>query len=207
MPILLQTKIISLTEMEYKTLAGYKMLMRENARGLWAGSMDWFDFYESMQSTIARGFNQAWEEGMKKFNMSRDDMTQNERTRLQQEINQEWLHIAGVADFIESHSKDNGGKLSTCQQRIERWVAAYSRILQLAAAMAGKDKPMEWVYGDTVHCSDCLRLNGRVYRASVWVDHGLLPKSWDLECHGIHCQCELRATTKPLTRGRPPTLN
>jgi len=180
--------------------------LRENARALWTGDWEFFGFYEGMVSTITRGFNQAWAEGMAKFGLTIEDQSPEERRRLTQEIFNEQIHIEGVADYIDQNSKANGGLLGNCMQRIEQWVAAYTRIKQLASAIAAKDKPMEWVYGDTVHCSDCLRLNGRVYRASIWIKHGLLPKSWKLECHGIHCRCTLNPTTKPLTRGRPPTL-
>lgn len=194
------------SNLQFKTIDGYRMLLRENARALWSGDWEFFGFYEGMMSTITRGFNQAWAEGISKYNLKMDDLTVEERTRLSQEISHETMHIEGVADYIDSNSKANGGKLSTCMQRIEQWVAAYTRIKQLATAIAAKDKPLEWQYGDTVHCYDCLRLNGRVYRASIWVKYGLLPKSWNLECHGIHCQCKLVSTNKPLSRGRPPQL-
>jgi hypothetical protein len=196
-----------LTElMKFKTLEGYRLLLRENARQFWSGQGDWYDFYTSMMLSIERGFKQAWAEGMLTYGLKLDDQNAEEKKRLAVEINAEKTHIETLADYIEKNSKANGGKLTLVFQRVEQWISAYSRIRQLATAMAAKDKPLEWVYGPTEHCADCLRLNGRVYRASIWIKNNLLPKSWQLECHGIHCQCELKPTTKPLTRGRPPRL-
>jgi hypothetical protein len=182
------------------------MLLRENARGLWGGTMDFFDFYQSMMLTITRGFNQAWEEGMQKFGMSLSDQTPEERSRLMQEIQHETAYIEGVADFIAVNSKANGGKLATCMQRIELWVAAYTRIVQLATAMAGKDKPLKWtIDAPKESCNSCLRLNGKVKRASYWYAH-VTPKSWDLlECDG-GCKCSLEPTTDPLSKGPLPHL-
>lgn len=49
----------------------------------------------------------------------------------------------------------------------------------------------EWRYGDTEHCSDCLRLNGQRHTYSAWRDAGWLPKRKNLECKGYNCQCNL----------------
>lgn len=198
--------MLSTDELEFKTLDGYRMLLRENARSLWAGYSNFFDFYQSMAYAITRGFNQAWAEGMSKFGMTMEDQSPAERTRLAQEIQHESIYIEGVADFIEVNSKANGGKLGTCLQRIELWVAAYTRIEQLATAMAGKDRPMKWVIdAPKESCNSCRRLNGKVKRASYWYAH-VTPKSWDLlECDG-GCKCSLKPTTEPLSRGPLPNL-
>lgn len=195
-----------LAEMDFKTLAGYRMLLRENARGLWSGVVDWFQFYSSMQLSINRGFNQAWEEGMKVFGMTMEDMTPDERTKLNIEINHEYQYIEGVADFIEANSRANGGKLSSCLQRIEQWVAAYTRVKQLATAMAAKDKPLKWTMNELAeHCHSCIKLNGKVKRGSYWQRH-VTPKQWDkLECKK-GCKCDLLPTDEKLSRGRLPNL-
>ena len=190
----------------FKTIDGYRMLLRENARGLWSGATDWFDFYQSMMLTITRGFNQAWAEGMDKYNLTIADQNQEERARLTQEISAEQSHIEGVADFIETNSKANGGKLGTCQQRIEQWVAAYTRIRQLATALAAKDQPMKWtIDAPRESCPSCQKLNGKVKRASYWADH-VTPKDWDkLECRN-GCKCDLIPTTERLSKGPLPKL-
>jgi hypothetical protein len=189
----------------FKNIDGYRQFLRENARAMWTGEWDFFDFYTGMQSTINRGFRQAWEEGMSKYGLKIDDQNTEERARMLQEINKESTHIEGVADFIDSNSKLNGGKLNVCMQRIEQWVAAYTRIRQLATAMAAKDKPLIWTLGAAEHCKSCLKLAGKVKRGSYWKDH-VTPKDWDkLDCRK-GCLCDLLPTNEPLSKGPLPKL-
>lgn len=64
--------------------------------------------------------------------------------------------------------------------------------------------------GFVVHnCNTCLRLNGRVMRASRWKDLDVWPRDTrpgKLKCHGYRCQCELNETPLPATPGRLPRL-
>lgn len=193
------------TEMEFKTIEGYRMLLRENARALWTGDWEFFGFYESMVATITRGFNQAWAEGMAKFGLTIDDQSPEERMRLTQEIFNEQIHIEGVADYIDQNSKANGGLLGNCMQRIEQWVAAYTRIKQLASAIAARDKPLKWTLHPAEHCDSCARLSGKIKRGSYWQIH-VTPKDWDkLDCRK-GCQCTLEPTSEPLSKGPLPNL-
>ncbi len=66
---------------------------------------------------------------------------------------------------------------------------------QAGVMSADKSGMYEWVYGDTEHCEDCLRLNGQKHRMKEWVAEDWMPKSDRLECHGFRCQCELKKTT------------
>lgn len=189
----------------FKTLEGYRTSLRENARGLWNGTFNWYDFYSNMVDTITRGFNQAWAEGMAKYGMSMDDRDAEERTRLQREIQSEVSHIEGVADFIEAYSKANGGTLAVCMQRIEGWVAAYTRIVQLATAMAAANRKLKWNMHPAEHCGSCLKLAGKVKRGKYWTEH-VTPKDWDkLECRK-GCKCSLDPTDEPCSKGPLPSL-
>jgi hypothetical protein len=198
--------MVSPAELTYKTLDGYRMLLRENARQFWSGQGDWYDFYSSMMLTIERGFKQAWAEGMETFGLKIDDQNQEEKTRLAQEVISEKTFVEGLADYVDQHSKANGGKLTLVFQRVEQWVAGYNRIRQLATAMAAKDKPLEWVIDSPREsCGSCVRLNGKVKRGSYWQTH-VTPKDWDkLECRN-GCKCSLKPTTKPLSKGPLPKI-
>ena len=66
---------------------------------------------------------------------------------------------------------------------------------QAGVVSADKNGMYEWVYGDTEHCADCLRLNGQKHRMKDWIAEDWMPKSDTLECHGFRCQCELKKTT------------
>ena len=62
----------------------------------------------------------------------------------------------------------------------------------------------------THNCSTCLRLDGKVKRASEWEAANLHPQSPPNEkllCRGWRCACVLEPTTEPLSRGPLPVLN
>ena len=64
--------------------------------------------------------------------------------------------------------------------------------------------------GILIHnCNSCLKLDGKVKRASWWTENNVLPRvpgaPW-LACKGWRCQCGLFPTDKPLSRGRMPKL-
>jgi hypothetical protein len=62
--------------------------------------------------------------------------------------------------------------------------------------------------GFVVHnCNDCLKLEGKVKRASVWEASGIRPQSHALECRGYNCQCSLEETNEPLSRGPLPGIS
>ncbi len=72
------------------------------------------------------------------------------------------------------------------------------------------DEPEYIANGFLVHnCSSCLKLDGKVKRASWWTENNVLPRvpgaPW-LACKGWRCQCGLFTTDKPLSRGRMPKL-
>jgi hypothetical protein len=189
--------------METKDIKSYAANLRAMGRGLWMGAYDYFQFYDGMMRTIERGFNQAWNEGLKSVGMLPSETTDAERSRLKVEIFNETQYIDGLAQFIEANAKNMGGKLGTVLTRIEGWKAAYDRIQQLAATYAKDDPKMEWVVdAPKESCPDCQRLKGLVKRASYWREH-VIPKDWKLSCKS-GCLCELQQTDKPLSRGPLP---
>lgn len=66
---------------------------------------------------------------------------------------------------------------------------------QAGLVSADKNGLYKWNYGDTEHCSDCLRLNGQSHRMKDWTNKGWLPQGDNLECGGFKCACELEKTT------------
>lgn len=193
--------------MSVKSYDGYRSAIRAAVRAFWNGTWSWFDFSEEMFRAIRTGFTQAWMEGMSAAGITAEEMTDEERIRLEQEINRESRYVTGFADAIEKGSKANGGPLSALFRRVDLWAAGYDRIRSLAMTFAGNDPKYEWVMGPTKeHCDSCLKLNGRVYRASRWKAADLQPRSYKLSCHGFKCLCEFVATTKRCTPGPMPTI-
>lgn len=92
------------------------------------------------------------------------------------------------------------------QNRVNLWANKGLDTSYNMGLMSGRSNPaLEWHYSDKVkeHCSDCLKYNGKVYRAKVWKRYAIAPRSDNLECKGFQCECELLKTEKPITRGRP----
>jgi len=195
-----------LVDFEFKALPGYRMNLRAAARGYWSGDLDYMDFFTIMQSAIQKGFREAWAEGAGAYGIKPDEYTDKERIRLQQEINKEIGFVDRLATFVERHSKANKGKLAIVFQRMEVWAKGYNKIVQIARTYAGGDKKLRWSLNVAEHCRSCLKLNGKVKRASYWLEHDVYPKHWDkLECRG-GCKCELNDTDEPLSKGPLPSL-
>lgn len=193
-----------------KEVAGdsdYGLSVRAAVRGFWRGDLDFFMFVDTMNVTINRGFTRAWHEGIARCGLLPGDMTLEEIGRLNTEINSEISHILGFATSIEQGSKANNGKLAGHIKRAEMWSARYSAIRDLASSIGCPDLKMMWVMNPLKeHCSDCLNLDGRVYRSSVWRKYGIYPRMHALACRGFKCGCRFQPTTSPVTPGFPPAI-
>lgn len=189
-----------------KSKKNYRLGIRASFRALWQGEFDYFDFFSAMQVVVDRGFTQAWAEGAERCGISFDELTRDERNALRAEIVKETNYIDGVATFIEANSKANGGKLSVIMARANLWIEAYDRVASIAQTTACADKKLIWQLNPAEHCSSCLRLEGKVKRASTWQSAGVYPKAWDkLNCRQ-GCKCTLVETDEPLSRGPLPKL-
>jgi len=178
------------------------MNIRSSVRALWLGVWDYFSFVDAMMLAIERGYTQAWHEGAKVYGINPEDMTQEEHIRLTEEVMKETSFINGFAQAIIGNNKFVGGKLEPLFFRAEMWVQGYTRIMNIAKALAAKDQKLQWSLHPAEHCSSCRSLNGKVKRASYWVAH-VTPKSWSLQCRS-GCKCTLEPTDKPITRGPLP---
>lgn len=185
----------------------YQSGIRSAIRGLWTGELTWLDSADSMVLTIQNNYTRAWEEGLGECGIRLSEQTPEEYARLQFEINSEIQYVYGFVDDVHQNSRANGGKLRNHFARADMWTNKYSSIRDLARTYACADQKLKWVVGYTKeHCSDCLRLNNRVYRSSTWRNVDLYPKKHSLECGGFHCACEFISTDEPCTPGFPPSL-
>lgn len=185
----------------------YGRSVRSFVYGLWAGVLDGFGFVDGMAASIRRGFTQAWNDGARICGISPSEMSEEEQDRLQREINQEITYLSNFANDIIAASKASGGLLRVHTARIPMWVNSYARIRELAKMLACKDRKAIWKVNPLKeHCTDCLHVDGRVYRMSIWRKYGWEPRSRNLECRGYKCGCTLEFTDLPATPGRPPRL-
>lgn len=190
-----------------KSQSTYRNEIRAQVRRLWTGNGDLFDFFEGMNAAIIQGFTQAWNEGAAQCGIAPNERTIEEEQELQQFIVNNRQYIFGFGEAIEENNQESGGKLNPLLTRAEMWIARYVEVRASASQMACADQKMKWVWSpEKEHCDDCRKLNGRVYRNSIWQKYGILPRSSRLKCFGGHCGCDLIPTSEPVTPGRPPNI-
>jgi hypothetical protein len=185
----------------------YKRNVRAPVYGLWNGTLGLFDFVDSMSINIRTGFTRAWYQGAAECGIKPSELTQEEKDKLESEINEEISYVVKMGKDIERNSKAEGGKWAPFQKRVELWANRYDNIYSTAMSYACKDKKLAWVMNPKKeHCSDCLRMDGRVYRASIWKKYNIAPRMRSLACGGFLCGCSFEITNAPATSGRPPAI-
>lgn len=181
--------------------------LRSAIYGLWLGEFSLWNFVDIVVMTIDRSYTRAWYESMAECGLTPSEMTDDERERLNTEVANDIQYAVTFGNDIMNNSKRAKGKLGPLMQRAEMWFSRYTYVRDLARTYACGDQKLRWVWNPRKeHCSDCARLNGRVYRASVWRKYDLSPRSRDLECRGFHCGCQFIQTNEPVTPGRPPDI-
>lgn len=191
--------------------ADYRRSLRSLVRGLWNGALTRFDFVDGVNSAISRRFPEAFMETAKDLGIAEDDIPDTALQWLADQINQELTFVLDFANAIEEGSKANGGKLGPLFVRAEQWASGYERIGQRAKTLLGGKQRYRWTVGATDHCTDCLRLNGRVATGEQFERRlgplDALPRGTGLACgKGRKCQCDLVPTDEPVTRGRWPVI-
>lgn len=187
----------------------YRLAIRSAIRGLWVGEFTTFGFVDTMQSTLERELRQAWNEGAKECGIVEDELTDSEVQVRQIFISSQFQYLPGVAQFVEENDKASGGLLRSSLARSELWINRYEEAKQRAKSMACTDKKLKWQLGAAEHCRSCLKLNGKVKRASFWNERGILPRTAGasyLQCHGYRCQCSLVETSDSVSKGPLPRL-
>ncbi len=193
-----------------KSLPEFRRGIRNAVRGYWNGKLgdgSQLAFVDALMTTIEAGFPKAWKLGAAECGIKPADYTNDEKNELSSRVNGQWIFASDFAGRIVT--KANGGKLGAAFAASEIWIARYDEVRNAARVMACKDKPLEWVLGVAEHCSSCVKLSGKVKRASWWQTNGILPRQPGaayLVCGGWRCQCSLVLTAKPLSRGAMPRL-
>lgn len=186
------------------TINDFQAGLRASARGLWNGTLTFIGFIDGMITSIERGFEQAWQEGAAECGIAPEERTTQEAAALNQMLLESISRLGSFGVWIMEHSKENGGKLRTVYNRLDMWTNRYNEVVNIARGMSCADGKLKWIVGPTEHCRDCLRLNGKVKRASYWQEAGIRPQMRELECGGYRCQCRLEQTDEPMSKGPLP---
>jgi hypothetical protein len=190
--------------------------IRTNIRALWLGpefgGWDLPDFLNAMRRSIDVAYRRAWRVAAEGCGLLPEDMTQDEQLFLDRRIAEDILRSDNLALDVWDGRKANGGKLYSFYPRANLWANNYNEISNLAKVSSCGDKKQEWVISAKESCPSCLKLSGKVKRASYWLDNDVHPQHRSkLECMigagGVPvCKCSLRDTEKPVTRGPLPRL-
>ena len=196
-------------EIALKSQADFAFNVRANVRGLWAGHFERFVFIDSMRAGMRRWLRDAWLEGAKECGIAEDELSPAEISAMQSFVNSQFPALIGFSIDVEAGSKANGGKLGPLLARGEMWSNQYETAKNQARAMACGDKKLEWRLGIAEHCDSCLKLAGKVKRASWWAENGVFPRvpgASYLKCQGYNCKCSLVPVTFHLSPGPMPRL-
>ncbi len=187
------------------TLADFRRSIRAAVRSLWKSIITRSEFVRVMRITLNRGFEQAWREGAKSVGILPGERTVEEKiAKLRIQIISQTA-IPGFARFIFENQRGIS-PLSKSLRRAELWINRYNEVKNLAIQMSAADQKLIWQVGPTEHCVDCVRLNGKVKRASQWLAAGIKPQDSRLNCGGFRCKCTTTKTDKPLSKGPLPKL-
>jgi hypothetical protein len=182
----------------------------------WRGQIrDQGTFEHSFEQAVVAFNTAAMLQGFEKAGIKPDELTVLELAAIEGYLANQISHIgdfaswlaAGQGQFFNIQGPQGGHPRAAVEQRARlwcnRWLDAYNEGMQIGA----KDGKLKWVMGPTEHCSTCLKLSNRVYRASTWARYDIHPQHPEnLECKGYQCQCFFVPTNEPLTPGRPPNV-
>lgn len=190
----------------------YTKEIRGIARMVWQGKA--VDATRAMWGTVSIGLNAAWNKGAASCGILPGDLTMDEVIRRDMIIIQQRGYIAEFLTWVYTHRRDGPSKLlwRQIQPRVNMWGNAWNRSFNEAKVRACANQPTRWVlhgrHRTKQPCSDCLKMNGRVYRASVWSKHNIFPQSPNLACKGFNCGCMFFAAPgAKLNKGKPPRLS
>lgn len=199
---------------EASTLSGaatYSKIIRGIARQVWQGKQ--LDAFSLMWDTVTDGMTAAWSQGAATCGISPDDFTLEERVRRDSLINEQRGHIFLFLEWVNTHRRDGPNKKLWRQilPRTNTWGNAFNKSFNEGQARACANQPLRWVlHGRRITkkpCKDCLKLNDRIYRASIWAKNRIFPQSFDLACSGFNCGCMfVAAPGAKLNKGKPPKL-
>jgi hypothetical protein len=189
------------------TEAMFRMVWRA-VRELYNNELGYDAFIDRMSDILPQQLRRAWNAGMRVNGL--DPMTDNRpewEAVFQEFVVNQFTFVDGFARDIVTARQAQAGT-AALRSRVEMWANRYNECKDLATATTAEDNQrLEWIFGDTDHCTTCQALNGIVATAREWrqaAGRGIFPKSKALECHGYRCQCRLQKTAKPLTAGGLP---
>jgi hypothetical protein len=116
------------------------------------------------------------------------------------------IHLRSLDDFGEGIYGglygDGTQGLDSAFARVAMWITIASGIYFFGQLFRPDEPYLRWNFSVfKEHCRDCVRLDGQVHTASEWRASGWYPRSFGLECHGVHCGCYFTDAAGPSSGG------
>lgn len=164
------------------------------------------DFVETMQEIMGRYLDEAFYSAADVLGFLRNEVIDHVLEWLANQIDSELPFYHPLADFIRERQR-TGASFGDIEERASLWSNEYERVYNRALTIFDDDARLKWMVSpNKEHCTDCGKMNGRVYRASTWRNAGIYPRDRKLECCGYKCGCNFVVTDEPLTSGAPPKV-
>jgi hypothetical protein len=185
----------------------YRTALRAVIRGVWQGEMGYLQALDAFTSAVRRHFTQAAISGAKENGVTFPEFSEKELNYLNSRIFDELQYVPGFINTVMLNPK-GVAPIDSYFNRIDQWVSRWGEVRKRLQIMTAGNKKFLWKMDPgKEHCIDCLRLHGKVFRASVWESVNAYPNSPSLSCGlGGKCGCLLEETSAPLSKGRPPKL-
>lgn len=186
------TKQISLDDPQ---LAQYEEEFRALTDRAIAGDMPKERFEEALGELVAATILALFLRGARR---TQDSLVLDELETVNRQIDNHQRAIAAISEDLYGGRYDADGLgRASAYQRISTWINVAAGVFYLGELYRLDDPFLTWRLGPTEHCRDCLRLAGQVHRASEWRAAAWSPRTWRLECTGVHCQCLWEETDGP----------
>lgn len=191
-----------------KSLSTFKASIMALSRGVYTGVLTSFEGADALFSAVGRGYEQAFTEGQKACGIKADERTEEESAELTRLIGDNYQYVGRYIEWVVAHNKASGSPFEMIKARAQLWVNRYVEVKNIAISLSCGNKKYRWQIDGGEHCRTCLKLNGRIARASTWAAHNIAPRMITdrLRCNGYNCKCFWVETDAPATRGRWPNL-
>lgn len=181
----------ALNEKDYSgTLAGFtgavKNLMTDAVSG--TGYVGRYSFAIRMRELLRTYGLTAFKDGMRSGGVTADVLDSEDEADYMSVFIEQSGYVTGLTDDIYVKKSVAPAQV---ELRAQMWGKSLQAFLDRGTLVATKNGMFEWVFGDTDHCKDCLRLNGQVHRMRNWAKSGWLPRASKLKCKGFMCKCKL----------------
>lgn len=193
-----------------KTVDYYQRTITNDVHALYSRALSRRDFVGDMSRVIDNQLTEAWNTGADEMMVLPEDMTEEDKSYLQEIIDSEISHLDGLADDIQQAQSDQVG-WEQFSYRVDLWTNRYLDTVNQARLYFGDKERLIWNLGSAeVHCHTgdngkpgigCADLNGIVLFAYEWEQVGIRPQSSLTNCQGWNCTCELVPTSERRTYG------